>query len=208
LTALYDDWPGCLVAAAFLGAALTACVQHASPGGPGAVAAVREELSPRFIALVGPKAQHAPPFLDIPETNFYCLRSFLDRQTGEVEHQLYVSDSYFGALRDWNAARDGAGRPLPFVHIGREEITCDGGCSYVEEFAVTLAESELRASRNGLTVIFLTRSGYTKSIVIPGERIAGQLAASDARRAAVPPKSALAEPLRPKRSAAHQTGVP
>ena len=55
----------------------------------------------RFIGFVGPRVQHDPPFLGVPYTNFYCLRSFLDRQTGETAHQLYVADSYFGDKRGW-----------------------------------------------------------------------------------------------------------
>ena len=67
------------------------------------VTEAREDSSHRFISFIGPRAQHAPPFLGIPETNFYCLRSFVDRRTGETAHQLYVTDSYFGADRGWNA---------------------------------------------------------------------------------------------------------
>jgi hypothetical protein len=179
--------------AAFLGAALTACAPLA-PGPPASgrpVVLAREDLAPGFIGFIGPKAQHAPRFLDIPGTNFYCLRSFLDRRTGETEHQLYVSDSYFGPERDWNAARDSTGKPLPFVPVSRDEITCDNGCSYVEEFAVTLPESELRASSGDLSVTFVARSGDEKTIVISGERIAAQLAAVDARRGPAQPVAAI-----------------
>jgi hypothetical protein len=154
-------------------------------------------LSPRFVAFVGSKAQHAPPFLNIPGTNFYCLRSFVDLQTGEAAHQLYVSDSYFGAERGWNAAHDNAGSPLPFVQISRDEISCDAGCSYVEEFAAILPESKLRASPGGLAVTFLSPSGDQKTIVIPSDRIAAQLAAIDARRNPVAPAAARAGPTPP-----------
>ena len=180
--------------------ALTACAQltpgeTAAPGSP--VVAARQDLSSRFVGFVGPKAQHAPPFLNIPGTNFYCLRSFVDLQTGEAAHQLYVSDSYFGAERRWNAARDSAGSPLQFVQISRDEISCDAGCSYVEEFAAILPESELRASPGGLAVTFLSPSGDEKTIVISGDRIAAQLAAIDARRNPVEPAAARAGPAPP-----------
>ena len=185
------------VLAASLGVALTACAQFtpgvtAVPGTP--VAAARQDLSSRFVGFVGPRAQHAPPFLNIPGTNFYCLRSFVDLQTGEAAHQLYVSDSYFGAERAWNAARDSAGNPLQFVQIRRDEITCDAGCSYVEEFAAILPESELQASPDGLAVTFLSPSGDEKTIVISGDRIAAQLAAIDARRSPADPAAARAGP--------------
>src|SRR6516164_3556508 len=141
------------VVAVLVGAALTACASPdpAHPPAAGdhgtgdAGARASDDPSTRFIGVIGARAQHAPPFLGVPETNFYCLRSFLDRKTGATQHQLYVSDSYFGAERHWNAARDAVGHPLRFIEIGRNEITCEEGCSYLEEFAATLPESELRA---------------------------------------------------------------
>src|SRR5262249_35626897 len=135
------------VLAILLGMALTGCAQT-NPGRSDAAAGT-DEPSARFIGVIGTRAQHSPPFLARAGPNFYCLRSFIDRRTGEVEHQLYVSDSYSGAPRRWNAARDGAGLPLRFIEIGRNEITCDGGCSYLEEFAASIPESELRANPKG-----------------------------------------------------------
>jgi hypothetical protein len=183
--------------AASLGVALTACAQlttseTAVPGT--SVIEALQESSSRFVGFVGPRAQHAPPFLNVPGTNFYCLRSFVDLQTGEAAHQLYVSDSYFGAERGWNAARDSAGRPLQLVQISSDEISCDAGCSYVEEFAAILPESKLRASPGGLPVTFLSPSGDEKTIVISGDKIAAQLAAIDARRSPVKPAAARAGP--------------
>jgi len=189
--------------AVFLGMALTSCAQltpRQSDSGV-LVTEAREDSSHRFILFMGPRAQHAPPFLDIPETNFYCLRSFVDRRTGETAHQLYVTDSYFGAERGWNAARDSAGAPLPFVAIGHDEITCDAGCSYVEEFAANLPESLLRSSLKGLAVTFSARSGGVKTIVVPGDRITAQLAAVDARRTLAAAGSA--QPVAAERSVAH-----
>jgi len=189
--------------AVFLGMALISCAQltpRQSDSGV-LVTEAREDSSHRFILFMGPRAQHAPPFLDIPETNFYCLRSFVDRRTGKTAHQLYVTDSYFGAERGWNAARDSAGAPLPFVAIGHDEITCDAGCSYVEEFAANLPESLLRSSLKGLAVTFSARSGGVKTIVVPGDRITAQLAAVDARRTLAAAGSA--QPVAAERSVAH-----
>src|SRR6516225_11143581 len=189
--------------AASLGVALTSCAQLAPQQPAGALVEVREDSSHRFITFIGPKAQHTPPFLGVPETNFYCLRSFVDRQTGETAHQLYVTDSYFGAERGWNAARDSAGAALPFVAIGHDEISCDAGCSYVEEFAANLPESLMRASPDRLAVTFSSRSGDKKTIVVPGERITAQLAAIDATRTPAPPAARSAQPVAAEREVAH-----
>jgi hypothetical protein len=175
-----------------LSAALTACAQLA-PGSGAArpVVLAREDLAPGYIGFIGPKAQHAPPFLDTPGTNFYCLRSFLDRRTGEATHQLYVSDSYFGAERGWNAARDSTGAQLPFVPVSRDEIACEDRCSYVEEFAATLSDSKMRGSPDGLAVTFVSRAGNEKTIIVTGDRIAAQFAAVDARRNPAQPRAAF-----------------
>src|SRR5712692_8001294 len=75
------------------------------------------EQDGKFISLVGPRRQHAEPFLGVPSTNFYALRSWLDTRNAEAAHQLYVEDSYFGAKRNWETARDKAGEKLRFVEI-------------------------------------------------------------------------------------------
>lgn len=183
------------ILAASLVSALAACAQLPPPEAPaqGGVTA-RNGQAPRFIGLIGAKTQHAPTFLGVPDTNFYCLRSFIDRRTGATQNQLYVSDSYSGPERRWNAARDGAGQPLRFIEIGRNEITCSGGCSYLEEFAAEVPESELRASSRGLTVVFTSASGAEKPIMVSGQQIAAQLAAVEAKRNAVQPTSAAQSP--------------
>ena len=188
------------ILAASLGLALAACAQPPPPEAPArpsagvAVAPAREDTAPRFVGLIGTRAQHAPPFLGVPETNFYCLRSFLDRQTGETRHQLYVADSYAGPERRWDAARDGGGRTLRFLEITRHQITCDGGCSYVEEFAADIPETELRANPQGLKVTFAAQSGVDKTITISGSQISAQLAAVDAVHNPVVPAAAPPSP--------------
>jgi hypothetical protein len=192
------------VLALLIGAALTACAPFAPPTAPSgstaispgvaSAVAVREHLTGRFIALIGPKAQHAPPYLGTSGTNFYCLRSFIDRNTGETADQLYISDSYDGIERNWDGAHDGAGRALVFVPISRDKIACDGGCSYTEEFAADIPEDELRASPQRLAVTFTDHAGDEKSITVSAEQIAAQLAALDAQRNAAPSAAASAAP--------------
>src|SRR5215472_10084880 len=154
------------LAALLSAAALVACAPVPPPAPPAtaptaarpAPAAVSGP-SARFIGFVGPKVQHDPPFLGVPYTNFYCLRSFLDRQTGETAHQLYVADSYFGAERGWDGAHDAAGNALAFTPIATNKIACDNGCSYAEEFAATIPAAVLQASPDGIAVTFTARSG-------------------------------------------------
>ena len=181
--------PAALVAlAALSGCALDRPEPLPTPGAhPDTAITVTRERGGRFLSFVGPKVQHDAPFLGVPGTNISVLRSFLDIQTGEIANQLYVEDSYTGPERNWDAARDAAGKDLRFIPIGKDQITCDGGCSYAEEFAAALPDSLLRANPNGLTVYFYAKSGAQKTIQISGPRIAEQLAALDSARAGIKP---------------------
>lgn len=154
------------------------------------------EQGGKFIALVGPRRPHAEPFLGVAGTNFYALRSWIDTRNGETAHQLYVEDSYFGAERNWDSGQDEAGRPLRFVAISKNEITCENGCSYAEEFAASFPESYLRERAAGLTVSFGAKSGAQKTIAVPGDLVARQLDAVAEARATLPTASVLAPPAR------------
>lgn len=206
--------PGPAAVAALLGgAALAGCgapppthgLDAAASIGAAAVS-VREHLSGRWLVMIGPKARLAPPYLGIPETNFYCLRSFIDRRSGETADQLYVAASY-DIKRDWEAAHDGAGRALQFVPISRHPIACDGtgACSYAEEFAANLPDSELRASPEGLAVTFTDPGGADATIMVSRDQVAAQLAAladQEARRH--PPASPSAPAAAAPAPEAHQ----
>jgi len=155
--------------------------------------AMSREQGGRFIALVGPRTQHEEPFLGVPSTNFFALRSWIDTRTGEVIHQLYVEDSYFGAKRTWNAA-SANGQPLRFVPITINEITCEQNCSYAEEFAAAFPDALLRASPQGLQVRFTAQSRADKLILVRGDLIQRQIAAVDEARATLPSASAATAP--------------
>lgn len=189
------------VAAVVLGAQLAACAPTAPPAGSAArdpagdsAVVIREDLSGQVIAVIGLKEQHDPPYLDVPYTNFSCLRSFLDRRTGETAHQLYVAASY-DRNHDWSAAHDGAGQTLNFIPISRFKIACDAknNCSYAEEFAAMLPESELSRYPQGFSVTFTDSAGDAQTITVSARQTAAQLAAmAELEKRAAPPSPAAA----------------
>lgn len=200
----YRRW----LAAGLFSTAIASCAPMTPPAsigalkgtGPGTASAtrsgevaVREHVSGRYLALIGPKAQHDPPYLDTPETNYFCLRSFVDRRTGESAHQLYVAASY-DTERDWTAAHDGSGQGLQFIPISRAEIACarTNQCSYSEEFAANIPESELRDNTKGFSVTFTDRAGGAQTIAVSADQVTAQLAALAAHR-----KSRLTAPAGP-----------
>jgi len=185
--------PHALVAASLL-AALAGCTGPSgapAPGIPTATGVTRSaEPGGRFLTFIGPRRPHGDPFLGVPDTNFSALRSSIDTRTGETVHQLYVEDSYFGAERNWQAARDPSGQALRFIPISKNQISCDNGCSYAEEFAASLPEAMLRANPKGLAISFTARSGAQQTILVPGDLIQKQLGAIDEARASLPAASA------------------
>jgi len=162
--------------------ALGACVEVR----PGVLSTPANEVAVeregRFVGLIGPRVQHSDPYFGVRDTNFYCLRSWLDRNSGEVTHQLYLTESYSGAKRNWNAASDNRGSPLRFVPIRSDEISCDRNCSYAEEFAAALPENLLRGNPQGFSVSFTSASGARLTIPVADKLITKQLAAVDAAR--------------------------
>ena len=161
-----------------------------------------KEQGGRFIAFVGPKAQHTEAFLEVGDTNYFCLRSWLDNKTGETAHQLYVADSYYGGPYRWDSARDQDNKPLRYIPISRNEISCDEGCSYADEFAAALPEELLRARRDkGLTVIFTADTGKTLKVDVPARLIADELKAVDVTREALKSNAEKAQQGAPTASA-------
>lgn len=179
------------IASAVLALALGACALQPVeklPAQPGAdQVAMTKEQNGRFLAFVGPEVQHTEPFLGVDDTNYFALRSWLDTKTGEVAHQLYVEDSYYGGPYTWDGVHETASnKPLRFIAISRNEITCDLGCAYADEFAAALPEDVLRAhGEGGLSVTFTARDGKTLSVSVPGRMIAEELTAVDATRTAL-----------------------
>jgi hypothetical protein len=177
-----------IAAGALLALALSGCVdlhpeEKLTPQAQAQGVELTKQQGGRFIAFVGPKQQHTEAFLGVSDTNFFALRSWLDNKTGESAHQLYVEDSYFGSPFSWNGAHDANNAPLKFVPISRNEITCDNGCSYADEFAAVLPEDYLRAHQNGFAVTFTAAGGKNMTLSVPANLIGEQLAAVDSVRA-------------------------
>jgi hypothetical protein len=195
------------IAAAIIGAALGGCSlmpNEKLPTQPGAdEVEMSKQQGGKFLAFVGPKLQHTEAFLGVEDTNYFCLRSWLDTRSGEVAHQVYVEDSYYGSPYRWDGAHDADNKKLRFIAISRNEISCDQGCSYADEFAAALPEDLLRAHRDsGLTVTFTAQTGKTLAVTVPGRLIAEELIAVDATRAALAANAKAAQAAQPAPAAA------
>ena len=203
-----------IIAAAILATVLGGCSlininEKLSPQ-PGAdQVEMTKEQGGKFLAFVGPKLLHTQPFLEVEDTNYFCLRSWLDTRNGEVAHQLYVEDSYYGSPYRWDGAHDADNKKLRFIPISRNEISCDQGCSYADEFAAALPEDLLRAHKDsGLTVTFTALTGKTLAVTVPGRLIAMELIAVDSTRTALAANANAAQAAQPAPAAAPAPAAP
>jgi hypothetical protein len=137
----------------------------------------------RFIAFVGPKRQHTQEFLGVTDTNYFALRSWYDNKTADAAHQLYIEDSYYGGPYNWDGVHDAEGKALKFIPISRNQVSCDQGCAYADEFAAELPEDYLRDHQAGLSVTFTAGDGKTLPVAVPGDLVVEELAAVDTVRA-------------------------
>ena len=171
------------------------------PSPPGANQVTMSKVQDgKFLEFVGPRQQHTEAFLGVDDTNYFCLRSWVDTRTGEVAHQLYVEDSYYGSPYRWSGASEADGKPLRFIPISRNEISCEQGCAYADEFAAELPEDYLRAHQGGMTLIFTSSDGNNLTAKVPGDLVAAQLAAVDTvRGVAAKTAAAPASPAVPGR---------
>src|ERR1700676_903273 len=122
-----------IVAAAILGAALGGCsvmTHEKLPTQPGAdEVEMSKQQGGKFLAFVGPKLQHTEAFLGVEDTNYFCLRSWLDSCSREVARHVYVEHSYYGAPSRWDGPHDADNKMLRFIAHSRNEISRDQGCS-------------------------------------------------------------------------------
>jgi len=157
-----------------------------------------KEQGGRFIAFVGPRRQHTQQFLGVDETNYFALRSWYDNKTGEAAHQLYIEDSYYGGPFNWDGVHDADGKALKFIPISRNQISCDEGCAYADEFAAELPEDYMRAHENGgLALTFTASDGKTLPARVPADLVTAQLNAVDAVRAVAAKAAANPAPASP-----------
>ena len=176
-----------LLTGAGLALALNACAvlqpEEKLPANPQAQGVeLTKQQGGRFIAMVGPRRQHTAEFLGVSDTNYFTLRSWLDNKTQDTAHQLYIEDSYYGGPFKWDGVHDGDKKTLKFIPISRNQITCDEGCAYADEFAAELSEDYLRAHQGGFSAVFTSSDGKILPVNVPGELVTTQLAALDTVR--------------------------
>lgn len=112
----------------------------------------------------------------------FFLRSWMNKKTAQVTHQLYVTAFYRDKhWRFWGAASDDTSASLSVVKIASEASNCsDRGCFYQETFGVELTDEFLRIRRdNGFRLKLRAKSGAEDIVTVSATQIVSQLRAVD-----------------------------
>jgi hypothetical protein len=156
------------------------------------VVIVADDKFSKEATLSGP-AGFKNPFAGTSRTWF--LRSFVDKATHQVTHQLYVDIGYVGSWRWYEAAADDSATGLPVQKVSSQVGGCGGfgGC-ILDEVVVVAIPGETLATRRatGFEVKLAAKSGDSLVLPITSQMISLQLQAVDGYVTAAPP--APAEP--------------
>jgi len=141
---------------------------------------VQDTQFDKDITFIGIEDTHGPALMNIAP-NTYKIRSWVNKETRAVTHQLYVTHYYDGNWIFWNSASDQDAKSLQFSSISREVISCRGGCTYSEVFGAMISDRDLRQRKDsGYSVRFRARAGADKVIFISQRQISAQLIEVDA----------------------------
>ena len=106
----------------------------------------------------------------------WMLRTWIDKESRNVTHQLYLEISYSGSWRFYQSANDDEARSLPVVSIKRSVGSCFAGCSFDEVMGVEVTDELLRAKAlTGFQIKVFAKSGDSLVIDVTPAQIQSQL---------------------------------
>jgi hypothetical protein len=148
------------------------------------------------VSFVGPAASVNPFGGTI---RLWRLRSWMDRDTKAVTHQLYVNVSYSGDWRWYYRAADDHADDLVTEKIGSSVPSCVAGCTLSETIGVELPDALLRSrASKGFQIKLSAKSGDALILDLTPAMIGSQLRAVDGYLGAAtasPTSAFLAPPL-------------
>ena len=105
----------------------------------------------------------------------FFLRSFINKKTKDVTHQLYIYCTYHWNWRFYNSAHLSGGKALEFTEIRRDFNCTDGICTYYEHFGAYISDEFLRKNTEGFSVKISAKSGDNAVINVKSNQVIEQL---------------------------------
>jgi hypothetical protein len=114
----------------------------------------------------------------IDRDTLYLLRSWVNKKSGQVTHQLYITNFYYGDWIFWSRASSEDAQPLEFIAMQSKVIDCAySRCSYSETFGALIPDAVLRIHQHGISVKFYAKTGKEMVIRLTSQQIQLQLKA-------------------------------
>lgn len=119
---------------------------------------------------------------------YWHLRSFVNKNDGTTDHQLYVSIRYSSSARkkSFNLANDDTATELNVRPIWSEsQISClnnmfSSGCSYAEDIGIDVTAESLRAhAATGYRIKVTAKNGDSFIVAVSPAQIAAQLSTAE-----------------------------
>ncbi len=115
------------------------------------------------------------------------IRSWVDKQTQQVTHQIYVELNYQREYQYFRQAADDTARSLPVLQIDRASDCPRYQCTHYETIGIAIDDATLRARADkGFLLKISARRGSELILPISPTQIALQLAAVDQLAQAAP----------------------
>src|SRR5262249_16297858 len=128
------------IGAALIALAAVACAPRAPQQQPQTTQIEDDQFSQRA-TIIGAELVDNSVRSDVKE---WFIRSFVEKKTAEVDHELFVHVSYIGERRRYEVATDDHATALPFFRIERDRGACHySSCDYDEDFGLGLRDDVL-----------------------------------------------------------------
>mgnify|MGYP001591907629 CR=1 FL=1 len=113
----------------------------------------------------------------LPASTSYFLRSWKNKQTGRLKHQLYLSFNYFGDWRFYNSASFDDAKQISATEIDRDVVFCSSGyCNLKEDIGVSLSDKFLRSKmKQGFSIRINSKKASSEIINVSSHYIKGYL---------------------------------
>ena len=151
---------------------------------------IEDDEFSREVKILG-MAEEVSPFASTFRK--WRLRSWVDKQTHEIVHQLYVFTVIDGEYQYFRSAADDTARSLPVTVIDRSADCPRYNCTHYETIGVVIDDATLRArAAGGIRIKISAQRGEELILPLSPTQIGLQLAAVD--RLILPPVPAAAAP--------------
>lgn len=157
---------------------MTGCISPPPP--PTTIANIQDDAFSKNVTINGGTVHEFPSgILGSLFRNFF-IRSWVDKKTGSVSHQLYVDITYDGEWKFFEWAADDTATSLNVVKIDSHVDNCHNGCSFEEILGIELDDATLRSRVNaGYPIKLSAKDGTAIFLKVAPEQIKAQLEAVD-----------------------------